>query len=229
MPDSWTQALKSYRYPVNLRNYRGANECPGFFTRDIAGDRASTMEFEDYFRANYDKKVEPYFEVVFWKMCSRAGLRDRVTRRIVRQTLGQRVQASELRLALDRFLEVPSKDALDELRARLGIKTRVIAIALTFPAFLDPERYPMMDMNAARWVTTNYLPHNRKRTVRLTPFKFGYSSLRYNDFDNYLNWVYWCRDTAEILTEKTGREWRTRDVEMSVFTAARGNMALNPL
>ncbi len=229
MPDSWTAALKSYHYPVSLSKYGRAGEFPGFFTREILGDRASTIQFEDYSRANCDTKVEPYFEVVFWKMYSRAGLRDRVTERIVRHILGQRVQASELLRALDRFVEVPSKDALDGLRAGLGIKMRVLAIALTFPAFLDPQRYPMMDMNTARWITANYLPHSRNRTVRLTAFKFGYTSLRYSDFDNYLHWVKWCRETAEILTPRTNRNWRARDVEMAVFTAQREGLSLNPL
>ena len=45
------------------------------------------------------------------------------------------------------------------------------------------------------------------------------TSLRDNDSQNYLNWIAWCREVAHVLSEKTENEWRTRDVEMAVFTA----------
>jgi hypothetical protein len=87
----------------------------------------------------------------------------------------------------------------------------------------------MMDMKAADWITANYVGHSRDRAAALTPFKANYTSLRDNDFDNYLNWVHWCRETAEILTSRTNLQWRARDVEMAVFAAARQDLALNPL
>jgi hypothetical protein len=61
MPTTWTQALETYSYPVKLAEYNRASEFPGFFTRSVGGDRASTIEFEDYFRANYGRSVEPFF------------------------------------------------------------------------------------------------------------------------------------------------------------------------
>jgi hypothetical protein len=229
MPQSWITALNAYEYPVRLPEYRRSGEFPGFFTRDIVGDRASTMEFEDYFRANSDKQIEPYFEVVFWKLYSQPMVRQGTTSRIVDHVKEQGVEASELRCAVDLFVQKPTKANLSVLRALLGIKTDVLALALTFSAFFDPRSYPMMDTKTARWVKEHHSHLSANRRNRLTPFKLNYSSLRYNDFDNYLNWVDWCRESDEILTTRTGMRWRARDVEMAVFAAAREGLSLNPL
>ena len=54
-------------------------------------------------------------------------------------------------------------------------------------------------------------------------------SLQDDDFPNYLNWVNWCQEVAQVLTELTSKQWRARDVEMAVFTAQRNGMTLNVL
>ncbi len=229
MPRTWTTALSRYYYPVDLSAYKRAGECPGFFTRDIAGDRASTIEFEDYFRANSEHSIEPYVEVAFWKLCGEKKRFEARVSDLADHLRGQGVTASELRRAVDLFVDKPTKVNLSVLRALLGIKTPVLALALTFPAFVGPDRFPMVDTNTARWISENSEEHSAGGGKELTGFEFGYSSLRYNDFDNYLNWVEWCRESAEILTAKTNMEWRARDVEMAVFTAAREGLSLKPL
>ena len=229
MPQSWIRALKSYSYPVTLSKYTDGGAFPGFFTRDIPGDRDTTIEFEGYFRDNSDKMVEVYFEVVFWKLYSQPMVRQGTTNRIVDYVTMQGVEASELRCAVDLFVQKPTKANLSVLRALLGIKTDVLALALTFPAFSDPWAFPMVDTKTARWVKEHHSHFNLNSGNRLTPFKLNYSSLRYNDFDNYLNWVAWCRETAEVLTKSTNLQWRARDVEMAVFAAAREGLSLNPL
>lgn len=229
MPQSWITALNRYSYPVRLSDYKRADDLPGFFTRVIAGHRTSTIEFEDYFRTNSDKKVEPYFEVVFWKLYSQPMVRQGNTNRIVDHLTEEGVEASELRCAVDLFAKKPSKANLAVMRALLGLKTDVLATVLTLPAFVDPVGYPMVDRKTATWVISNHWDHNRNRTTSLTPFKTERGVLHDNDFDNYLNWVYWCIETAEILTSRTDIEWRGRDVEMAVFAAARQGLSLNPL
>jgi hypothetical protein len=229
MPQSWTTALSRYKYPVNLTSYERASEFPGFFTRSIPGDRASTMEFEDYFRASSAHSIEPYIEVAFWKLCGKKKRFEGRVNTLTDHLGGQGVTASELRCAVDRFLEKPTKPNLSVLRALLGIKADVLALALTFPAFVDPALFPMVDNNAARWVKRHHADFSRNSEHSLTPFRLNYTSLRYNDFENYLNWVYWCRETAEILTCRTDVEWRARDVEMAVFTTEREGLSLNPL
>jgi hypothetical protein len=230
MPETWTRAVNAYNYPVTLSDYGKASEFPNHFMRTIAGDRTSTIEFENYFRANYSDSVEPYLEVVFWKLYSqRKRFGFEKTDRIVDNVLQEGVTATELRGAIDLFVEKPTKANLSVLRARLGLKSPVLAVALTFPAFVDPFRFPMVDMQTARWITSNHPNHNQNRRSLLTPFKFGYPSLQDNDFPNYINWVAWCREIAHALTDATNIVWRARDVEMAVFTAARQSLPLNPL
>jgi len=57
----------------------------------------------------------------------------------------------------------------------------------------------------------------------------NYTSLRDNDFTNYLHWIAWCRECAQELTDITETRWRARDVEMAVFTAQRDRTFLNVL
>ena len=229
MPQSWITALSRYSYPVRLSRYKRAEEFPGFFTQDIPGDRASTIEFENYFRASSDHRIEPYVEVAFWKLCGRKRRFEARVNDLVDHLRGQGVAAPELRCAVNLFLEKPTKTNLSVLRALLDIKTDVLALALTFPAFVDPVRYPMVDKNTAGWVKEHHSAFSLNRGNRLTRFALNYSVLHDNDFDNYVNWVYWCRETAEILTGRTDLKWRARDVEMAVFTAARQGLSLNPL
>jgi hypothetical protein len=229
MPQTWITALSSYNYPADLSSYKRAEEFPGFFSRDIAGDRDSTIEFEDHFRTRSEHSIEPYVEVAFWKLCGKKKRFEARVDHLVDHLRGETVTASELRSAVDVFLGNPTKVNLSVMRALLGIKTPVLALALTYPAFVDPARFPMVDTNTAKWVSGNSEKHSRSRGNELTRFEFGSSSLRYNDFDNYLNWVHWCRESADLLTSKTGMHWRARDVEMAVFTAAREGLPLNPL
>lgn len=229
MPETWAKALKAYDYPARLSDYRRATEFPGYFNQDIAGHRDSTIDFENYFRAYSDRLVEPYLEAVFWKLYSQGGRGQRTVDRIVDHVLEERVTAPDLNSAIELFLEGPTRTNLSVLRALLGIKTDVLVVALTFPAFADPARFPMVDHKTARWVTSHHFEQSRDRHNRLSPFKLNYTSLRYNEFDNYLNWVDWCREVAEVLTDKTEMQWRARDVEMAVWTAARQDLPLNPL
>jgi hypothetical protein len=61
MSDSWINALNAYLYPVNLQLFKRKNEFPGFFERNIIGDRNSTIEFENYYRAMAPKNISPFW------------------------------------------------------------------------------------------------------------------------------------------------------------------------
>jgi hypothetical protein len=228
MPQSWITALCRYRYPVNLSSYARAGEFPGFFTQDVRGKRDSTIQFEDYFRGRSEYHVEPYVEVAFWKLCGKKKRFEWRVNDLVDHLRDQAVGASELHCAVDLFVAKPTRVNLSVIRALLGIKTPVLALAVTYPAFIDPARFPMVDRNTARWVSANYERHNQSRDTQLTPFDIGRGVVGDGHFDSYLNWVHWCRETAEILSGPD-MEWRARDVEMAVFTAAREGLDLNPL
>jgi len=229
MPNTWTRALRAYHYPVSLPNYGRAGEFPGFFDRVIAGDRTSTMEFEDHFRAKSNRCIEAYFEVVFWVLCGQSKFFEGSVDRIVDHLLNTGVQAAQLRAVIDHFAIAPTTRNLTALRSLLGITSDVLTVALTFPAFVDPVRFPMVNRQTAKWVTRNLGAHNNGRRNALTAFWHPDRGLHYNNFDNYVNWIQWCRETAVTLSHRTDMEWRARDAEMAVFTAARGGLSLNAL
>lgn len=229
---SWLDALNKYSYPVNLCDYEKAHLYPNHFKKLIIGDRESTIDFENYFRKNAHKSIEVYFEVIFWKLYSQEKIRQRRTTEMILRILRQKTKPQKLYDAIKSFTINPSLSRLKNIRKLLGIKTNVLAVPLTFPAFLNPEKYPMVDNVVARWVNENFIKHNSNRQAKLTPFvspKKGFTSLRDIDFQSYLNWVGWCNETAYILTQRTSMKWRARDVEMAVFTAKRRNLKLNVL
>ena len=87
----------------------------------------------------------------------------------------------------------------------------------------------MIDNQVADWVNSNASIHNVNRKNKLSLFKKRYTSLRDDDFPNYLNWVAWCQEIAQVLTKLTKEKWRPRDVEMAAFTAQRSGLTLNVL
>jgi hypothetical protein len=229
MPDSWTRALNLYCYPVDLGCYQRRHEFPGFFEILIPGDRNSTIAFENHFRESALKNIAAYFEVVFWKLFSQPGRRQRSTDRIVSYVLERNIQPSDLWNAVMNFVENQSISNLRDIREMLGITANVLAIPLTFPALVCPEKIPMIDNQVAKWVNLHGAEHSVNTNNNLTNFILNQTSLRKNDFDNYLNWIAWCRENSVMLTKVTNNNWRARDVEMAVFTAQRNNLLLNPL
>lgn len=229
MPHTWIQALNSYLYPVKLSDYERAQEFPEFFVLHINGDRGSTIAFENHFIETAPHNIEAFFEVVFWKLYSQSGRRQNGTNRIVDFVQQNGITSQQLWDAVRNFIEVQNIANLIHIRCLLGLKSDVLAVPLTLPAFVNSQLFPMIDNQVAKWVNHNIATHNHNRINQLTLFTMNYTSLRDNDFHNYLNWIAWCREMAQVLTELTGDEWRSRDIEMAVFTAQRTNMNLNVL
>jgi hypothetical protein len=227
MPDSWTRALNLYCYPVDLGGYQRRNEFPGFFEILISGDRNSTIAFENHFRENAPNNIAAYFEVVFWKLFSFPLVRQGSTNRIVDYVRNYDIKPNVLWDAVLQFIENQNIDNLKNIRKKLGIKARVLAITLTFPALACPEKIPMIDRQVARWVNLNSVNHSINTKKTLT--NFNNMIIMDNDFNSYLNLIEWCKEIAEVLTSLSKQQWRARDVEMAVFTAQRNNLPLNPL
>lgn len=221
MVDSWKYYLNRYEYPVKLSKYESADTYREKFEKDIRGDRRSTIEFEDYFRNNSKNIIDVYYEVVFWKYYSQPMFRQRGTSRIIQHVENKNIQPHQLHEALEGFTKSPNTRNLDKIRALLGIKTNVLAVPLTLVAFFQPSSFPMIDNVVAKWVNQNYQKHNEYTKNKLTPFFRNYTSLRDNDFQNFLNWMEWCNEVARYLSDITETLWRPRDVEMAVFTYER--------
>jgi len=230
MPDSWTRALNLYCYPVDLRVYHRHHEFPGFFEILIDGDRSSTIAFENHFREAAPNHIAAFFEVVFWKLFSLTLVRQGSTDRIVNHILNNGIQAKDLWGAVSEFVENQTIRNLQRIRKFLGLNkyAKVLAVPLTLPALAYPDKLPMVDTQVAKWVNKNFIEQNIHKNNKLTAFNF-IGVLKENDFNNYLNWVMWCRKTSELLTIQTSEKWRARDVEMAVFTAQRNNLVLTPL
>ena len=228
MSESWECALRGYSYPVCLNDFKLSNGYKPFFNAEISGNRESTMEFENRFRENAPKKLEVYFEVLFWKLYSQPRIRNTTTARVVRHVESLNMAPNLIWNKIGLFVQDPSRLNLKRIRTVMGFITKVIAVCLTFPAFHSPEHFPMVDKQTANWVNANYRKHNLGSIKsKLTPFRMNYSSLQDNDFPNYISWVSWCREMAKALTKTTGSYWRARDVEMAVFTAQRSKLQLN--
>lgn len=228
----WEQSLNAYHYPVDFRKFSGAaGYQPGFFNQVIAGDRASTKAFERRFRKLAPRKIEAWAEVAFWKVYSQPGRRHRTTERII-GCLGGR-DPREIWEACLAYIEAPARETFGRFRALFGLRSQSIAVVATFPAFVDPERFPMVDTRTARWVKENHTRHNTAdpSAPRLVPparyLRVSHATvLTLADFDFVGAWTAWCRYTAAKLSAHTGHHWGARDVEMAVFQAARTNTPL---
>lgn len=241
MAKSWLHALRAYRYPVCLKDFQKALRYPSYFNQSIPGDRDTTIRFEDHFRKNAEK-IEPWFEVVFWKLYSQRRIAQKKTEDIIQQlSLPPKVDPAYLLGTAEKFLTSESREDFETFRQLFRFRSKVIAVVATFPAFLCPERFPMVDTRVAKWVNQHYQVFNDANpdAPQLIPSIYGNNNsatvLTMNDFAFYLRWIHWTRYMAEKLSLATGKSWRPRDVEMAVFTAwgDRGNrhpvIPLNPI
>lgn len=237
------------RDQVDLKLYCGAQRFPHHFKQHILGNRNSTIEFENYFKMKCQTEIEPWFEVVFWKMYSQTNHRQSQTCNIVQKFLESNMQSSKLYEAAKKFMESKTEDgaknAFMAYQKMFYPSSGAIATVATFPAFLDSQNFPMVDTNVAKWVNKHYPEFNAASpdAPQLIPSKYGSNSakiLTMIDFPFYIRWIQWTRYYAKKLNMyDTGIDWRPRDVEMAVFTAWRtacGNQSrhiptihLNPL
>lgn len=228
--ETWEKALDSYRYPVDLRGFRDAERHPGWFDRSIGGNRTETMSFETHFRGQAPDHLEAWSEVVFWKLFS--GGTGLAAKRAA-ALLGSGVAPADLWSSCANYIANPSLESFRAFRSRLFTQP-VVATAATFPAFICPEKFPMVDTQVTRWACENGGEH-------------GYSGLGGPDFEGVPDlrrgavlreshwrfvesWIAWCQFTAGLLSQGTSRVWRPRDVEMAVFAAQRrSDLTLRPL
>lgn len=227
----WQNALARYRYPANLTEFTDRQQYAGWFTRNIdTGDRDQTIQFEDFFRQNAPHHLEAWFEVVFWKLFSshRAKTGD-----IIKRVEANGVSASDLWTTCCEFTADPSRQRFQAFQELL-VASGNIAVCATFPAFIAPDQFPMVDRQIAKWVLENHERHNQSSRgcpVLRPPQSFdpkkGALAIRHYAFME--SWTLWCRAKAKELTELTSQQWRPRDVEMAVFTAQRDGLSLPPL
>lgn len=225
MTNEWVRSLEGYRYFVIMQNYSNAEQYPGFFEFPIpTGDRCDTLSFENHFRELATTKIEVWIEVVFWKMYSQKGRRNNKTKQVAEHLKKENISPHILFKACNQYIEEDTKTSLDHIRRLLGFQSTAIAIAATFPAFLRPDLFPMVDTRVAKWVGDNmqeYNDANPKAPQLVRPRYLDTKStvLTLSDFEFVHSWSRWCRHKAKQLTELTSISWRPRDVEMAIFNA----------
>lgn len=241
MPETWENALQAYSYSVDLSEFKDADKYPGWFQHTdspVTGDPEATKKFEDRFRELAPHHLEVWYEVVFWKNYSQGMARDKVTRSAIKHTgtvydrIGVEVTSELLWSLCSHYATSRQSEVFSLLRGMLFDSG--IATAATFPAFLDPDKFPMVDIWIARWSKANGAQHSYAKhggPSLVTYSDLGDSRLEDKDWNFVESWIDWCRYTKDILSERTERQWRARDVEMAVFTAQRseGRITLNPL
>ena len=228
---TWARALDAYRYRVDLTGFRAAHEHRGWFDLKIdPGDVPQTVDFETRFRAQAQDHLEAWGEVVFWKLYSGGkGLAAKRTGAL----LGSGVVAADLWSSCADYIADPNLDSFRGLRTKL-FKQPVVATAATFPAFVCPEKFPMVDTQITRWAREHGAAHGYAAIggpdLKCVPSLRRRAVLRESHWAFVESWIAWCRFTAAILTQRTERRWRARDVEMAVFSAQRiRDLTLGPL
>ena len=166
--EAWRAALESYRYPVDLRDYRYRAEHEGSFAWTTGeGRREETIAFEDHFRQHAPCAIEPWAEVIFWKLANQPQIRNGTTQRIA-SSLYSTTTAGELWHRCGEYVlaqgEAEARAQFEAFLKLFGLKTDRIPIVATFPAFMDPKRFPMVDRRVAAWVKEvaaeqNCFPH----------------------------------------------------------------------
>lgn len=213
---NWVTALDAYQYRVSVPTYPGRDAV----LRD--GDRRATIALEDWFRDTRYGSLEPWITVAYWKLGSQGGRARHHTQRLERQLSDRGIGASQLSDLLTEVGKSPSREQFGAFRRALFPASPVVAVAWTFVAFLDPERFPMVDTRVAKWAI-EHASQISTSSGPITPPRYGQTSatvLTMADYPFLEWWVGWCQAHAHRLTQATGRAWRARDVEMAVYSAS---------
>ena len=158
MPHTWKQARDAYCYPVDLRKFTDASKYRDWFKENIKpGDRGRTMAFEDRFRKHGPDNLEAWGEVVFWKNYTMPPARNRITRKVLAGGVSG-ASADDLWQKCIAYVDKFDLESFREFR-KLLFKDRVVATAATFPAFVCPEKFPMVDTWITDWAVEHGAEH----------------------------------------------------------------------
>lgn len=210
--ETWRAALAAYRYPVDLREYKFRADHQGWFAITMApGSRDDTTAFESRFRENAPARLEAWFEVIFWKLASQKLIRNGTTHSMAIDLHGSST-AEQLWRACKDYTQAGSlaeaRTRFEVLHRLFSLRSRSIATVATFPAFLDPDRFPMVDTRIAKWVGRTMDAHNRvdplgPQLISAKSMNVKGAVLTMSDFDFMCAWTHWCRHAATKLTDRS--------------------------
>jgi hypothetical protein len=227
----WRFTLENYRYPVNLSEYTDRQANKGWFGKTLkTGNRAETIQFETTFKARAPHDIAAWYEVVFWK-CYGNKQSIEFAKVMIDTFRRKGVSAPDLWEACSEFIDEPSERCFRAIQ-RLFVFGRHLEECATFPAFIAPDRFPMVDRHIASWVSKHHEEQNmldHDEMILVQPMHFDptkHRALTIADYELYEQWIRWCQLKSRQLTELSGFPWRARDVEMAVSTAQRMDRAI---
>jgi len=208
---------------------------PWFNLNLDCGTRAETMDFEERFRTFGREAVEVWFEVIFWKLASTRRLGESRAERMIENLRVIKASAPRMWSACAGFVASRSRKSFVGLQEELFIVAKGIPVAATFPAFMCPEQFPMIDRWIAKWVMRSREAHlaEAESSGLVAPSESFIAGRKTTltvsgDWDFYQGWIEWSRAAANLLRRQTGFDWRARDVEMAAFENERSSSPLLP-
>ena len=108
----------------------------------------------------------------------------------------------------------------------------MVATAATFPAFICPEKFPMVDVQVAKWARTSgrlHVSSNYGCQLLCPPDLTPGQVVKEGHWPFVESWIGWCRSTACELSRRTNFAWARPGRRMAVYTAQRCRLTLNPL
>ena len=199
---AWVDALEHYEYRVNLADYE-----QGWLGNDwtelvlIPGNREQTINLENRFRARGSNSLKSWYAVVFWKMYSNGLARTQRTRSVIERVTNQRLEAGRIWDACSNSTKEGTAEAFQILLTMLSVGRRLPVVA-TFPAFMEPDRFPMVDLHVGLWVNRyleQYAGGARGLDSELVQCRDP-RKITIDYWQFYSVWINWCRTAAAVLS-----------------------------
>lgn len=222
--DKWYEAYNKYNWTVDLSHFNNAGVYPGHFNRVIKSH--TTRTFEDEFRRAIDcnGSFEIAGEVCFWKNYGNPQARDQITQRLLNHLADQQNWGNFIK-AVRELSSNPTYENFQNLKQACG-QRHGFATPITFLAFYNPEEYPMVDKHVANWWNENKQQHNYADSPEFVQRRDGWIFSNEQNWNAYLAWRNFCRAYADRVNRYCGWNWRSRDIEMAVWSACSNNLQL---
>jgi hypothetical protein len=232
MCDNWNKAYGMYCWTVDLTQFKGAVNYPGYFNRVITPNDVTA--FENEFRRAIDEggSFEIAGEVCFWKIYGVPQSRDRRTQTLL-DYLSSPANWNSFVRSIQEVSNNPSYDNFIALQNACN-QPRGFAIPVTFLSFYKPTDYPMVDKHIAHWWAKNRAKYGYEATPIFSQRYDGWiqtytTSQKKQNWRAYIAWKTFCNDYAARIAKNCGLHWRARDVEMAVWEAQKNDIPLEVL
>lgn len=229
MCEDWDEAHDHYCWEVNLAHFEGARNYPDHFNRVIAS--TDVQEFEDDFRAAIDRTgtFQVVGEVCFWKNYGAYQARNRTTQELLTH-LENPINWGQFTQAVKQVATNPSFDNFVRLREACR-QPRGFAVPITFLAFYEPNRYPMVDKHIAQWWALNKGQYGRGASPEFSQRNDGWIRAdsivqSKHNWRCYITWAEFCREYALKIARSCGLNWRARDIEIAIWEAQKNGIPL---